>query len=1290
MLVILSMFGNKSNFSVEESRMVTIRIPFVLVEIFETFTGETLKEALIDSSYNGTVIINIDKLKIRRDLFCKFFDYSINYVLGVFEELFRKPEIKYITTLMAVGVGCESSVVINAMIQRFPNLTVIVPKEPDLVVLKGAVLYGLDTEKITIMKCMSESILTKISQLNRDDFQDLVALGTFASYDNRVYLAGPCNIGKSSPASILIGEAIPKTWFSTDGLIIHFGRNGIDLQHRKMIPLKKGSGDILTKLLLGNPELKVQQKPSGVSQIDQRIVKNKGGDKGDPISNLTTNESKIDTSNSDKFPPKHLVQNINATSRLTSARRREKNPSPRETFKETSKGFQNQTIHTAHSIQDDLLEKSKKENYRLSISPSDLVDFGGQKSFDMTHQLFIQHRGTFILMFDGRKGLYTELEEYPQGDVTAASILTHWINSVLTYCNKSEDKMPRMVFAATHGDSFSEVEKQKLCVAFQKELTQIFSSHKLEDHIQYDKVFFINATDAEDLEIDRLKDTLVDIAFQQSTWGQQMPIVWVPLDLSISDMRADGVKLITRKKLLEINQSHGENALSETRVEDFLLVQHSIGKILYFDEPALRGFIFIQPTAMVNILRAFITDIMFWPAKGPIRYILDNLSSTGVLRKQDLFTLWSQPAFKDILPDVRKMEYVVQVLLHLDILVEPKRYIEKEISADFFLVPCMVKAMIPKNMQSNATDDRTICIAYHLRDMVIPSALSFKFIGASISIWPLRVVGTRFCFFYQAAILDVDNKNEIQIYIRGQTIIVYLINEDSKQLISPDLATTTQECLTLALERILQFSHRCLVNHDIPVVSDLFEIEVGEICKGETCLIPLSVAKQQIHWVCKNGNTHETKLPLYWFFDKNKEHCDQNCKGLERKTLLLRPKDQHFVQLARTIGIGDFHKFYMNLGMTKADYDNILFRYFSNPMDFMLFGLFAWRDKEDSTPSKATFENLLTALTAIQEPHYLCQVHREDHSLVENAQSCLQEMPSDHVVNALTEKKLIGDCVVHLGVELGLSINSIKETIVNNPRDLYDRIHDLLIKWKTGKEPNMVAPTIYRLMVALKRVEAAEGLAFVMKTYGVEQNYKVSVVRVRVQAGERLFSSVSDEATGTASSSGFTKEEINFTKMGMIALNILADALYDLLKQDKPHLRSRFDCDITYLYSEHRKLNKHIPSNSSHRRCPPGPWGGNWLDIQNTDIAIGDDIERIRLTRNELQHSQLFKLDETRFKELCKIVSDLLKRFDHHNKPTRLYADGMNGILAKTISVKEVKSVENSISGMTIEVEIEH
>ncbi|VDI64909.1 Hypothetical predicted protein [Mytilus galloprovincialis] len=202
-------------------------------------------------------------------------------------------------------------------------------------------------------------------------------------------------------------------------------------------------------------------------------------------------------------------------------------------------------------------------------------------------------------------------------------------------------------------------------------------------------------------------------------------------------------------------------------------------------------------------------------------------------------------------------------------------------------------------------------------------------------------------------------------------------------------------------------------------------------------------------------------------------------------------------------------------------------------------------------------------------------------------------------------------------------------------------------------------------------------------------------VHLNFQSGMEGFSSVSEGPNRTGSSTGFTKEEFNFAKMGMIVLNVLANALYDLLKQDKPNICARSDCDITYLYSEHRKLNKHVPSNSNHRRCPPGPWGGSWQDKQVTDIAIGDDIERIRLTRNELQHSRTFRLDDKRFNDLCNIVTDLLKRFDQYSKPARLYIDHLSEILAKTISEEEVKIVhqriENEIkSALAIEVEIEH
>lgn len=52
-----------------------------------------------------------------------------------------------------------------------------------------------------------------------------------------------------------------------------------------------------------------------------------------------------------------------------------------------------------------IIEAIKEGKYRQKIVPFDIWDFGGQKEFYMTHQLFITSRGVFVLMFNGSKDL---------------------------------------------------------------------------------------------------------------------------------------------------------------------------------------------------------------------------------------------------------------------------------------------------------------------------------------------------------------------------------------------------------------------------------------------------------------------------------------------------------------------------------------------------------------------------------------------------------------------------------------------------------------------------------------------------------------------------------------------------------------------------------------------------------------------------------------------------------------------------------------------------------------------
>lgn len=136
----------------------------------------------------------------------------------------------------------------------------------------------------------------------------------------------------------------------------------------------------------------------------------------------------------------------------------------------------------------------------------------------------------------------------------------------------------------------------------------------------------------------------------------------------------------------------------------------------------------------------------------------------------------------------------------------------------------------------------------------------------------------------------------------------------------------------------------------------------GKITKLKTSNI--KHGSKTFSYMLKKGTDRQTLIATIFVF-----------QGLDTETLRLKPNDQHFVQLARLIGTVDFEKFFFKLGMTKADYDDLNCCYYSKPIDFRLLGLFKWRNREDCTRWKATFEKLLTALKAIDLQHYLCQVN---------------------------------------------------------------------------------------------------------------------------------------------------------------------------------------------------------------------------------------------------------------------------------------------------------------------------
>ena len=152
-------------------------------------------------------------------------------------------------------------------------------------------------------------------------------------------------------------------------------------------------GDVLSRVLCGQPDM-TQAKPD------------------------TKNSEKVQPQDSDK---RNIIQETHT--------QRKDNTLSTSAVPDTGNDDVNKTDplrqqSVQHSIIATIQEKIRKGTYEIEIAPSDLVDFGGQRSFDMTHQLFMRHKGTFVLMFNGI--IYFKDDE--QKEITKCKLVSDFLN----------------------------------------------------------------------------------------------------------------------------------------------------------------------------------------------------------------------------------------------------------------------------------------------------------------------------------------------------------------------------------------------------------------------------------------------------------------------------------------------------------------------------------------------------------------------------------------------------------------------------------------------------------------------------------------------------------------------------------------------------------------------------------------------------------------------------------------------------------------------------------------------
>ncbi|XP_063413910.1 uncharacterized protein LOC134696182 [Mytilus trossulus] len=1006
------------------------------------------------------------------------------------------------------------------------------------------------------------------------DLQDLLLVSSFKSYWNRVYLVGPYSVGKSCLAKILVGEPVPESRESTDGIWICMGKAGMDVDEMKWINFEKGHAatEILTTMLMSlssaevsaqtrvdstNVETKhrtlepkqkckhqginVYEEPSKCSLVSaeadmSNALSHKLSERGitdkpedlvlfrrkcmdaqqsekniNSAFSLNVSQDKYDTDNkSEVFCTKISSNDEKKTAfRVDSSMKRliqelpiikERNRSSTETIKVKSGNFESEWMKDISSdmskdkIHELMIKAVKEGKYKQKIVPIDIWDFGGQKDYHMTHQLFITSRGIFILMFNGSIGIHKpqpDLGSLPGhfGKPTVAVYLLHWVNSILTFCKRSKEGFPKIIFVATHRDMVSWVWKwrfESYRHKIEDEIQTLFKSHAGWMHLEFKPLLFINSLNPEDPEIIELQHRILEKATQHPLWGDEMPTKWIPLDLQLTRKAEEGINVITRKQLMSLNSKNESMELSEKQIETFLEVQHSIGKLLYFNVENLRDHIIISPVYLVEVLTSLVTAKQFWPKREDFPRILKNLQTTGYIDKKDIYYLWTQEEFIHIL---KYKEYMIDLLVHLDVIIAPRTSFELSSSplrdVSRFLVPCMItKTNDTKYLEKFRNYNNSIVMAYKFIEEIIPPALLYRFLGSIVTMWHVKKYACtesnseKPMLFRDLYVVETGNSHEIAVQVKGNRVVVSLVHTVNKENIIPTLASSIQECLTTSMHGVCEFystlsdSQTSSEHQPMP-----FKIEFGVFCKSDICFFHHNEIRLNSPWFCsQHSKNNEVGFLQAWFSEKEpSDHCHNNCKGLGTMTQEQCPSDKHLRRLVKELSPGKCRELAIELGLEVHEWENFETQFQHQISDdFKFVAVQSCAEKNENF----TFHMLVSVLEKLKLSHHLlCKVFRDVNPVVSGIpEVTLNKPPSNNVLLDLSNH--IGNSTMQLAIELDLDSSTFQQIQYKHKNKLLEQTKEILQIWSKKQQPK---PTLLLLIKALHRIgkmSALRGVRF--------------------------------------------------------------------------------------------------------------------------------------------------------------------------------------------------------------------
>ena len=124
------------------TRVFAFDIPWSLMDICQELHGNDLKSAIESSSYVNEITLSGHRMRFKKDLTIKLFTPTIDSIINLVKNALTNRSTDGLSNILMVGELSECRMIQDELQTAFPDKRFIIPKNADLSVLMGAVLFG--------------------------------------------------------------------------------------------------------------------------------------------------------------------------------------------------------------------------------------------------------------------------------------------------------------------------------------------------------------------------------------------------------------------------------------------------------------------------------------------------------------------------------------------------------------------------------------------------------------------------------------------------------------------------------------------------------------------------------------------------------------------------------------------------------------------------------------------------------------------------------------------------------------------------------------------------------------------------------------------------------------------------------------------------------------------------------------------------------------------------------------------------------------------------------------------